>query len=558
MSAETGQFDVIVVGAGLSGLYALYRLRERGFTARVLEAGSGVGGTWYWNRYPGARCDVESVQYSYSFSKELRQEWTWSERYGGQPEILRYINFVADRFDLRRDIQFNTRVVSAVFNDETNLWSVETDQGDLFSATYCIMATGCLSTPYEPDYPGLGDYQGDLYHTGRWPHEEVDFSGMRVGVIGTGATAIQLIPVVAKQAQHLTVFQRTANYSIPGHNQPADSEADREFEANFDARYDKARHSFAGMSGYSSPRVSALEDEPAERNRYFEERWASGGGTFAMLTTYRDLLVNPEANDLAAEFVREKIRSIVKDPAVAELLTPRNQPIGAKRLPVDTFYFETYNRDNVSLVDIRSAPIERVTAKGLRTSERAYEFDALILATGFDAMTGALLAMNVRRESGPTLKEAWAEGPKSYLGIMVAGFPNMFTITGPGSPSVKMNMIYAIEQHVEWAVDCIDHLRSQGLDRIAPTETAQEDWVEHAREVAETTLMPEADSWYMGANIPGKPRVFMPYFGGFERYWQLCNEIVADGYRGFETSGPHDLAANLTEPRKDPVPALPS
>jgi cyclohexanone monooxygenase len=533
--------DAVVVGAGFAGLYSLYRLRERGMSARVFETGTDVGGTWYWNRYPGARCDVESLQYSYSFSPELRKEWTWSERYGGQPEILRYIKHVADRFDLRRDIKFNTRVVSAVFNDETNLWTVETDQGDVVLATFCIMATGCLSTPYEPAYPGLEDYQGDTYHTGTWPHEEVDFSGKRVGIIGTGATAIQIIPVVAEQVEHLTIFQRTANYSIPGHNRPADPEVEREFNAHYDARLDKARHSFGGITGHPSPRVSALEETPEERNRFFEERWADGGGTFSMLTTYRDLLVSRDANDLAADFVRDKIRSIVKDPEVAELLTPRNQPIGAKRLPVDTFYFETYNRENVTLVDIKSAPIERITPTGLQTAEAEYEFDSLILATGFDAMTGALLAMDIRREGGSTLQEIWAEGPKTYLGIMVAGLPNMFTITGPGSPSVKMNMIHAIEQHTDWIMTCIDDLRAKGVDRIEPTEKAQKDWVEHSREVAEATLMPEANSWYVGANIPGKPRVFMPYFGGFERYWKHCDEIVADGYRGF-TLSPSDSA----------------
>ena len=505
-------------------------------SARVFETGTDVGGTWYWNRYPGARCDVESLQYSYSFSPELRKEWTWSERYGGQPEILRYIKHVADRFDLRRDIKFNTRVKSAVFNDETNLWTVETDQGDVVLATFCIMATGCLSTPYEPAYPGLEDYQGDIYHTGTWPHDEVDFSGKRVGIIGTGATAIQIIPVVAEQVEHLTIFQRTANYSIPGHNRPADPEVEREFNAHYDARLDKARHSFGGITGHPPPRVSALEETPEERNRFFEERWADGGGTFSMLTTYRDLLVSREANDLAADFVRDKIRSIVKDPEVAELLTPKNQPIGAKRLPVDTFYFETYNRENVTLVDIKSDPIERVTPTGVQTGKAVYEFDSLILATGFDAMTGALLAMDIRREGGSTLQEIWEEGPKSYLGIMVAGIPNMFTITGPGSPSVKMNMIHAIEQHTDWIMTCLDDLRAKGVDRIEPTEKAQKDWVEHSREVAEATLMPEANSWYVGANIPGKPRVFMPYFGGFERYWQHCDEIVADGYRGFTLS----------------------
>ena len=535
-TAHPETVDVLVVGAGLAGLYTLYRLRERGLNARVFEAGSDVGGTWYWNRYPGARCDVESLQYSYSFSPELQQEWTWSERYGGQPEILRYIKHVADRFDLRRDIRFDTRVTSAVFDDETNLWTVETDQGDVVSATFCIMATGCLSTPYEPDYPGLEEFRGDVYHTGRWPHEEVNLSGKRVGVIGTGATGIQVIPVVAEQAAHLTVFQRTANYSIPGHNRPADPQAEREFKTQYAERRERARGTFAGMTGYPPPRISALEDTPEERRRFFEERWADGGGTFSMLTTYRDLLVNQDANDLAADFVRDKIRDIVKDPAIAELLTPKNQPIGAKRLPVDTYYFETYNRENVTLVDIRSAPIERITPQGLQTTDSAYEFDDLILATGFDAMTGALLAMDIRRNGGPALKDIWAEGPKTYLGVMVVGLPNLFMITGPGSPSVKMNMILAIEQHTDWIIACLDHLRANGQDRIEPQQDAQDDWVVLTRELAEATLMPEADSWYVGANIPGKPRVFMPYFGGFERYWQTCDEIVADGYRGFTLS----------------------
>ena len=536
MNSKPETVDAIIVGAGLAGLYTLYRLRERGLTARIIEVGSDVGGTWYWNRYPGAACDIESLQYSYSFSPELEQEWTWSERYGGQPEILRYIQHVADRFDLRRDIRFDTRVVSAIFDDETNLWTVKTDRNDTVAAPFCVMATGCLSTPYEPDYPGLDHFQGDIYHTGRWPHEEVDFTGKRVGVIGTGATAIQLIPVVAEQAAHLTIFQRTPNYSIPGHNRPADPEVDRDFKANYDARRASALQTFAGMTGFPPPRKSALEDTPEERRRFFEERWSDGGGTFSMLTTYRDLLVEQRANDLLAEFVREKIRSIVHDPEVAELLTPKNQPIGSKRLPVDTYYFETYNRENVALVDIKSAPIERISPTGLQTADAAYEFDDLILATGFDAMTGALLAMDIRRKNGRALRDIWADGPKTYLGIMAAGLPNLFMITGPGSPSVKMNMILAIEQHTDWIIACIDHLRTNGLDRIEPEQQAQDDWVVHVRETAEATLMPEADSWYVGANIPGKPRVFMPYFGGFEQYWQICDEIVADDYRGFQLS----------------------
>ena len=547
--------DAIVVGAGLAGLYTLYRLRESGLTARVFEAGSDVGGTWYWNRYPGARCDVESLQYSYSFSPELQQEWTWLERYGGQPEILRYIRHVAERFDLRRDIRFDTRVVSAIFDDETNLWTVETDQNDTVAAPFCIMATGCLSVPYQPDYPGLEDFQGDIYHTGRWPHEEVDFSGKRVGVIGTGATAIQLIPVVAEQAVHLTVFQRTANYSIPGRNRPADPEVEQDFKAHYDARRARARQTFAGMTGYPPPRLSALEDTPEERQQFFEERWADGGGTFSMLTTYRDLLVNQEANDLAADFVREKIRSIVRNPEVAELLTPKNHPIGAKRLPVDTYYFETYNRENITLVDIKSAPIERISPTGLQTTDAAYEFDALIFATGFDAMTGALLAMDIRRNGGPALQDIWAEGPKTYLGVMVAGLPNLFMITGPGSPSVKMNMILAIEQHTDWIIACLDHLRADGLDRIEPMQQAQDDWVAHTRELAEATLMPEADSWYVGANIPGKPRVFMPYFGGFERYWKICDEIVADGYRGFQLSDTRSTGTGTPGPKNESAAA---
>ena len=545
-TADCGHFDAIVVGAGLGGLYALYRLREQGLSTCVFEAGSDVGGTWYWNRYPGARCDVESLQYCYSFSAELQQEWNWSARYGTQPEILRYINHVADRFDLRRDIRFGTRVVSAVFDDETNLWTVETDRGDVVSATFCIMATGSLSTPYQPDFPGFEDYRGDAYHSGTWPHEGVDFKGRRVGIIGTGATGIQIIPLVAEQATQLTVFQRTPNYSVPAHNRPMDPEEEREFKAHYDERRKEALYSFAGMTGFPTPHKSVLDDTPEERRQYLEERWEEGGGTFALQTAYNDLLLNRESNEVVAEFVRDKIRAIVIDHAVADLLTPKNQPIGSKRLPVDTNYFETFNRENVTLVDVRSDPIECITPTGLRTGDAEFELDAIIFATGFDAMTGAMLAIDVRSEGGAALEEIWVDGPKTYLGLMVAGLPNLFMINGPGSPSMKMQMILAIEQHTDWIMDCLGHLQSLGLTRVEATAAAQDDWVAHAREVAEATLVPEADSWYVGANIPGKPRVYMPYFGGFERYWKLCDEIAADDYRGFAISRPESAARTPT------------
>ena len=533
-AAET--VDVLVVGAGLAGLYILNCLRERGLTARAFEAGSGVGGTWYWNRYPGARCDVESLQYSYNFSSELREGWDWSERFSAQPEILRYINYVADRLDLRRDVKFETRVVSAVFDDAANLWTLQTDQGDVASAPYCIMATGSLSTPHQPDFPGLEDYGGEWYHSGMWPYEEVDFTGKRVGVIGTGSTGIQIIPTIAPQVAHLTVFQRTPNYSTPARNRPLDPEEQRAFKARHAEWHIEAMHTFAGLTGFPPPTKSAREDTPDERRRLFEERWVEGGQPQSMLSTYDDINVNQEANDAVTDFVRDKIREIVEDPDVAEVLTPIDMPIGSKRPPIDTDYFETFNRNNVTLVDVRRAPIERITATGLRTTDADYELDAIIFATGFDAMTGAMLAIDIQRRDGAALNDIWSNGPDSYLGLMVAGLPNLFMINGPGSPSVKVSMIIAIEQHTDWIMDFLEHLESQGLDRIEANNQAQEDWVEHTREVAEASLMPKADSWYVGANIPGKKRVYMPYFGGFERYWKFCDEIAADGYRGFTLS----------------------
>ncbi len=529
--------DVLVVGAGLAGLYILYCLRQRGLSARAYEAGSDVGGTWYWNRYPGARVDVESMQYCYHFSDELTASWNWTERFASQPELLRYINHVADRFDLRRDITFETRVTSALFDRRTNLWTLETDRGDVAQAPYCIMATGSLSTPYRPPFPGLEDFRGDSYHTAMWPHDAVDFTGKRVGIVGTGSTGIQAIPVVAAQAKHLTVFQRTPNYTTPACNRPLARDEQRAFNEHHAQWRDEVRHSFAAITGFPLPTKFPDEDTQEERQALLERRWAEGGMPPALLAIYKGIGVDETANAVVADFVRGKIREIVEDPAVAaRLCPPADLPIGSKRPPIDTDYYATYNRDNVTLVDVKRAPIERITASGLKTGEADYDLDAIIFATGFDAMTGTLLAIDIRTADGMTLKEAWADGPSTYLGLMVSGLPNLFMINGPGSPSVKANMIVALEQHTDWIMALLDHLAAAGFDRIEADRLAQEDWVDHVREVAEATLMPKADSWYVGANVPGKKRVYMPYFGGFDRYCSLCEAIAADGYRGFTLS----------------------
>jgi cyclohexanone monooxygenase len=528
-------FDAVVVGGGLAGLYALHRLRGLGFKVRVFEAGSGVGGTWFWNRYPGARCDVESMEYSYSFSNDLQQEWKWPERYGTQPEILRYINHVAERFDLLRDVQLNTRIVSAVFDEAANRWTLTTDKGETVSAPFCTMAAGNLSTPRVPDFKGLERFEGNWYHTGLWPKAGVNFTGQRVGVIGTGSSGVQMIPNIARQARHLHVFQRTANFSLPARNAPLDPEKERAHKANYPELRRAAYDTPFGMAGYPPPTKSALEATSEERERIYEAKWEEGG-SISFLYSFNDLLVNKKANDTASEFVRNKIRGIVKDPVTAELLAPNDHPIGTKRLCLDTNYYETFNRDNVTLVDARRAPIEEITPKGLRTRDAAYEFDSLVFATGFDAMTGALREIDVRGVRGEKLADKWAAGPRTYLGLMVAGFPNMFVITGPGSPGVKSQMILAIEQHTDWIVACLENLRAQGFARIEATEESETQWVEHVNEVADSTLYPLANSWYVGANIPGKPRVFMPYVGGVHTYTRKCNEVARKGYEGFALS----------------------
>jgi cyclohexanone monooxygenase len=526
--------DVVIVGAGFAGLYMLHRLRGLGLSAIVFEAADGVGGTWYWNRYPGARCDVESMQYSYSFSEELQQEWRWSEVFSSQPEILRYANFVADRLDLKRDICFETRVTDASFDEATHRWAVRTDRGDAVSARYCVMATGCLSTARMPDFPGLDSFKGNTYHTGHWPHEGVDFTGLRVGVIGTGSSAIQAIPVIAQQAAHVTVFQRTPNFSIPSRNGPMPESYEQSWKQQYAEHRAKARLSRNGILANPND-VSAIDTPEDQRLAVYEDRWASGGTTF--MAAFNDLIFNKASNDTAAEFVRDKIRAMVKDPAKAELLAPKDHPIGTKRICVDTDYYLTYNRPNVSLVNVRGAPIQAITPNGLRAGDQEYEFDAIVFATGFDAMTGALTRINISGRGGETLAAKWEAGPRTYLGLMTAGFPNLFMITGPGSPSVLSNMIVSIEQHVDWIADCLDDLKSRQLDCIEPTLAAENAWVEHVNQVADTTLYPSAASWYMGANIPGKPRVFMPYIGGVGAYRQKCDEVAANGYEGFRLAG---------------------
>ncbi len=528
--SETKVVDAVVVGAGFAGLYMLHRLRGLGLSARVFEAGADVGGTWYWNRYPGARCDVESMQYSYSFSDELQQEWRWTERFAGQPEILRYASHVADRFDLRRDIQFGTRVTSAVFDEAAGRWEVKTDHGDRVSAAFCIMATGCLSAGRVPDIAGIDGFNGKSYHTGQWPHEGVDFTGQLVAVIGTGSSAIQSIPVIAEQAAHVFVFQRTPNFSVPARNGPLPPEYEHEWKSSYPERRQRARTLKSGII-YNFGETSAMAVSAEERQREYEARWQTGG--ISLLSAYNDLAVNKASNDTAAEFVRDRIRSIVSDPAVAEVLLPTNHPIGTKRICVDTGYYETFNRSNVTLVNLRASPIEAVTQGGVRTRDAEYAVDSIVYATGFDAMTGSLLRVDIRGRDGMTLAQKWAEGPRTYLGLMTAGFPNLFTITGPGSPSVLSNMIVSIEQHVEWIADCLAYLRCQEIACMEATSAAEQAWVAHVNEVAYQTLYPQANSWYMGANIEGKPRVFMPYIGGVGVYRQTCDTVAANGYEGF-------------------------
>lgn len=530
MTCRPLDIDVAVVGAGFAGLYMLHRLRELGLRARVFERGGDVGGTWFWNRYPGARCDIESVDYCYSFSPELLAGWTWTERYAAQPEILRYLRHVADRFDLRRDIQTGTRVASLRYDEPGSRWLVSTDAGGVVSARHCVLAVGNLSSVNRPDFPGLAGFRGEWYHTARWPAGGVDFRGKRVGIVGTGSTAIQALPQIAAQAERVYVFQRTPNYSMPAHNRPLPPAELREIIRGYGARRRAAEQSDPGIP-VAPPRRSALEVGPQERRRMYEAGWRRGGIN-ALSYAFTDFFTDDRANFTAQEFAREKIRDIVRDQAAATALCPSHH-IGTKRTCVDTGYFETYNDDHVTLVDARASPITSVTPRGLATTAAEYRLDVIVFAIGFDAITGALLEIDIRGRDGVSLAEKWSQGPRTYLGLCVAGFPNLFTITGPGSPSVLSNMVVSIEQHVDWIAGCLAHLGDRGLDRVEPSAEAEDAWGHHVGELADATLYPQAASWYVGANIPGKPRVFMPYVGGCGTYRRECEEVVERGYAGF-------------------------
>ncbi|MEU7144745.1 NAD(P)/FAD-dependent oxidoreductase [Nocardia sp. NPDC046473] len=534
-SPVRARVDAVIVGAGFSGLYMLHKLRETGLNAVVLEAGDGVGGTWYWNRYPGARVDVEGFDYSYSFSADLQQEWEWSERYPAQPELLRYLNHVADRFGLRRDIRLNTRVISAHYDEAAMLWTVCTERGEEYRATWCVMATGCLSSSQLPAIDGIDDFAGEWFHTAHWPVGGVDFTGKRVAVIGTGSSGIQSIPVIAEQAARLSVFQRTAAFSIPARNRNLEPGELDELKAHYPELRDRARHGIVGMSRIAEGSISALDATADQRQRVFDEIWAAG--TLSGLTTsYRDVMTDRTVNDQVADFVRGKIREIVDDPDTAERLCPRGYPFGAKRPCLDTGYYATYNRDNVRLVDVSENPIERLSERGVVVGGTEHEVDAIVFATGFDAMTGSLAAIDIRGRSGRTLRDKWSAGPITYLGLQSAGFPNLFLVAGPGSPSVLTNMVMSIEQHVEWIADCIGYARERGVVAVEASERAEQDWVHHVNDVSNALLYSQASTWYLGANVPGKPRVFMPYAGGLGAYRKRCDAVAAAGYDGFVLS----------------------
>ena len=534
MLNATERRDAVVVGAGFSGMYQLYKLRELGLSVQVFEAGSDVGGTWYWNRYPGARVDIESMAYSFSFSDELQQEWEWSEKYSPQPELLRYAQHVADRFDLKRDIAFDTRVASAHYDEENSEWLVTTECGRRVRARYLVMATGVLSASKTPDIPGRDRYQGEAYQTGLWPHEGVDFSGKKVAVIGTGSSAVQAIPMIAEEAAELVVYQRTATFTTPARNHELDPIKTAEIKANYGEYRATQRLNVLGV--VDERKMERTFDVSAEeRASRFTEGWESGLLP-GMMFQFSDLQVEQAANDEVSNYIRDRIRSTVQDPQTAEDLLPNDYPYGTKRPCIDTNYYETFNRDNVSLINLRRTPIETIIEDGIRTSEGTKTFDAIVYATGFDAMTGPLMRVDIRGRGGRKLQNCWSDGPRSYLGIAIHGFPNLFTITGPSSPSVLSNMLVSIEQHVDWVSACIEWMREEGKSSIEPSDDAEREWAEHTAQLADLTLYPKANSWYMGSNVPGKPRMFLAYVGGVGAYRLICDQVAASGYHGFETA----------------------
>ncbi|CAH1692643.1 Phenylacetone monooxygenase [Hyphomicrobiales bacterium] len=522
-------YGAVVVGAGFAGLRMLWQLRQLGLTAVAFERGDDIGGTWYWNCYPGARCDVESLQYSYGFSETIQQEWDWSERFATQPEILNYINHVADKLDLRRDVRLATTVTAATYDRDRCLWTVQTDRGGTVQARFFILATGCLSSATIPKLPNLEHFEGPIYHTGTWPRDTVDFSGKRVGVIGTGSSGVQCIPPIAEQAEHLTVFQRTPHFSVPARNRPLTAEEVRHCKANYAELREQAHNTQSGVI-HRQGQHSIHEVSDEARKAEFEARWLHGGTGFTL--AFQDLMTSEENNAYAAEFVRAKIREIVRDRDTAERLVPKGYPLGAKRLVLHSGYYETFNRPNVSLVDLRNDPIKFLEASGVRTRAGLHQLDCLVFATGFDAMTGSILKIDIQGAAGLSLREKWAAGPRTYLGLMTSGFPNMFMITGPGSPSVKSNMVLSIEQHVEWLGDMLSTMIAHNRDEVYAEPRSESEWVAHVNAEAEGTLFANAASWYNGSNIPGKPRVFMPYVGGVKKYRQICSEVARNDYRG--------------------------
>ena len=528
---DAGLLDVVVVGAGFAGLYALHKLRGKGLSVRVIEAAPELGGTWYYNRYPGARCDVESVDYCYSFSDDLEQEWNWSEKYATQAEILRYLNWVADRLDLRRDITLHTRVVSAVLDESTLHWTVTTDGGEALTARFCLMATGPLSAAMTPNFTGLDTFAGEVYHTARWPYDPVDFTGKRVAVIGTGSSGIQSIPIIAEQAAHLYVFQRTPNFSIPAGNRRLSDQELAEIKAGYPERRRLSWRSSGGSPHITAPKPT-LEYTPAERRAAFEKRWQLGGVLYSK--TFPDQMTDLAANDEARKFYDEKIRAVIDDPAIADLLIPTDHPIGTKRICTDSNYFQTFNRPDVSLISVRATPIESVDATGINTTDSHYDLDAIVFATGFDALTGALAGIDIVGRGGERLRDYWAHGPRTYLGLGVDGFPNLFVISGPGAPAVLANMVLHAEAHVNWIADAIAHLDDHGYVAIEPTRDAVDGWVAELARRADASLFTKANSWYLGANVPGKPRVFMLFIGGFAAYNDICAEVADAGYKGFD------------------------
>ena len=528
--------DVVVVGAGFAGMYMLYKLRALGLSACVIEAADDVGGTWYWNRYPGARCDITTADYSYSFDPQLESAWTWSEKYAPQPEILRYAQFVAERYDLRRDIHFGTRVDRARWDEDTGRWQIHTSRGEALTPRFYIMATGCLSAPKDPDIPGAGSFRGAVHATSRWPHGGVDFSDQRVAVIGTGSSGIQAIPLIAQQAAQLTVFQRTPNFSVPARNGPVAAARLEQFRSDRNAYRKAAKFSRVGVPMPPNT-VYGRYAPPDLRAQRLKEGWESGE-LIAAGSIFADQGLFEDSNDLVAEYVRNQIRGAVKDPVIAEALCPKDFPFGTKRTCLDTGYYDSFNRPNVRLVDLKRTPITSITATGIDVGDESLPFDAIVYATGFDAITGALLAVDITGRGGRTLKQQWVEGPKSYLGLMTTGFPNFFTITGAQSPSVLSNMMVSIEQHVDWIGDCLAHMQQYGAQVIEPTDTAEAGWMQHCDDCAAITLHPRANSWYVGANVPGKHRGFMPYIGGVDAYREACDEVTQRGYLGFSLSGP--------------------